>query len=448
MAIAYWHADSGNWSDAGNWFAATDGGGGAFGSAPGVGDTARFDANSFDNNNQTVTIDANSSCLDMTWTGATNTPTVAFSTNRLSAYGAVTFIAAMVTSGGDASGDGLYFRGAGATSLTTNGLTLSNRVVVSDTHTCTLQDELTCNSVFHAGATLDTNGQTVNCGEFSPSGVDARTLTMGASVINCTEWDAEVVTNLTITANTATINVTGTGAVTLGAADYDGADFNLNGTAHTVTGEGTGIVHFTRTGTAAACTVTFNSNLIVDGTLTLNGNAVGNRLTVGGTAATLTCLSFAGNHVDFSTPVTLILTNAGAGATTFAGNGQTYPHTRVEGAGAYTLTITGDNTFEKYRPDCTEAVKTTLLTPTSTQTIRNLQVFSSAANVAVFQTGGAAATIKGHRGYCELNHVSLTAIVATEKYRYYAGDNSTDGTGNTNWIFTRKVRPGWIGRVW
>ncbi len=127
--------------------------------------------------------------------------------------------------------------------------------------------------------------------------------------------------------------------------------------------------------------------------------------------------------------------------TQVAGGGLTYNHVRVEGAGAYTLTISGNNTFEKLRNDSSVAVKTILLTPGSTQTIRNLQVFSSAANVAVFNTGGAAATIQKHRGYCELNHVDLTAIVAAEKYRYYAGNNSTDGTGNTNWIFTHKVRP-------
>ena len=285
---------------------------------------------------------------------------------------------------------------------------------------------------------LDTNGQTVTCSELLIDGASAKTLTPGASTINCTSWTYSG-SALTVTANTATIKITGTGALAGGSVDYNGADFELNGTAHTVTGAFT-CTNLTRTGTAAACTVTFNSEPTCIGTLTLNGNAAGNRLTVGGTASKLACLSFAGNHVDFSTPLTIVMTNAGAGATTFAGNGQTYPHVRVEGAGAYALTITGDNTFEKLRNDSSVAVKTITLTPASTQTIRRLQGFSSAANVGVLNTGGAAATIKGHRGYCELNHVNLTNIVATEKYRYYAGNNSTDGGGNTNWIFTHKAR--------
>ena len=440
MANVYWHGDGGNWSDFTNhWFNATDGGGGSHGAAPGADDNAIFDLNSFDNPAQTVTIDANSTCLNMTWTGATNTPTLATATNRLDYYGDVTLITAMSVTGTTGR-----FNAAsnGAQSFTSNGCPLGCKFMSATADpTVTLADDLVvtntaADSIFFVVGTLVTGGNTItDSGQIDVSG---GTITPSSSTINCTAWLAIATT--TITANTATINVTGTGAVALGTANWNGADFNLNGTAHTVTGTGTGIVHFTRTGTAAACTVTFNSDLVVDGTLTLNGNAVGNRLTVGGTANILTCLSFAGNHVDFSTPLTLILTNAGAGATTFAGNGQTYPHVRQEGAGAYALTISGNNTFAKFRNDSSAAVKTTTITPASTQTIRNLQVFSSAANVAVFNTGGAAATIQKHRGYCELNHVNLTSIVATEKYRYYAGNNSTDGTGNTNWIFTHKAR--------
>jgi len=167
-----------------------------------------------------------------------------------------------------------------------------------------------------------------------------------------------------------------------------------------------------------------------NGTITLNSTA------------TTTKLNIASINLTFDAEnSTIILTSSSANAQTFAGGGLTFNHVRVEGAGAYTLTITGDNIFGKLRNDSSVAVKTILLTPTSTQTIRKLQVFSSAANVAVFQTGGAAATIQKHRGYCELNHVSLTAIVAGEKYKYYAGNNSTDGTGNTNWIFSHKARP-------
>ncbi len=425
-----------NYSSVNTWKATTGGATGA--SVPISTDNAYTNADSVQGAAATLTVDDTAACLDTDWTGATNTPTLVV-TAQLNFYNDCTFIAAMAITGLAGVSSSI----AGSGTLTTNGVTVGCAYIGKGSigaGTLILGDNLiTSGFIIHNNGTLNINGQTVTCTTVTETSANARTLTLGAATINCTAWDYSG-SNLTITANTATIKITGTGALTGGAADYNGADFELNGTAHTVSGTFT-CTHLTRTGTAAACTVTFNSNFTCIGTLTLNGNAAGNRLTVGGTASILTCLSFAGNHVDFSTSLTLILTNAGAGGTTFAGNGQAYPHVRVEGAGAYTLTITGDNTFEKLRNDSSVAVKTILLTPTSTQTIRNLQVFSSAANVAVFQTGGAAATIKGHRGYCELNHVDLTNIVATEKYRYYAGNNSTDGGGNTNWIFTHKARP-------
>uniref|UniRef100_A0A6M3IFM6 Uncharacterized protein n=2 Tax=viral metagenome TaxID=1070528 RepID=A0A6M3IFM6_9ZZZZ len=172
------------------------------------------------------------------------------------------------------------------------------------------------------------------------------------------------------------------------------------------------------------------SILLGNGTITINRTSAGSKWNFG----TTTGLTFDAEDS------TIIMTNSGTNAQTFSGGGLTYNHVRVEGAGAYTLTITGDNTFEKLRQDNIEAIKTIRVTPGSVQTIRNLQVFSNKIKEGVIDTGGAAATIQGHRGYCELNHVNLTSIVAGEKYKYYAGNNSTDGTGNTNWIFTHKAR--------
>lgn len=127
-----------------------------------------------------------------------------------------------------------------------------------------------------------------------------------------------------------------------------------------------------------------------------------------------------------------VLTISGTG--NYAGAGKTLTQLVLAGTAH---TISGNNTFNKLK---LAAGSTITITPTSTQTIRRLITPSTTTNVTTIQTGGAAATIQNHRGYCELNHVDLTAIVAAEKYRYYAGNNSTDGGGNTNWIFTHKAR--------
>jgi hypothetical protein len=146
---------------------------------------------------------------------------------------------------------------------------------------------------------------------------------------------------------------------------------------------------------------------------------------------------------------TIILTNSGTNAQTFAGGGLTYNNVTVQGAGAYALTITGDNTFKTLINDSSVAVKTITGTAGSVQTIRNLLWFSSPSKVAVFNSTGAAWTVTGNSGYCEGDYVSLTNVVAGYPNMYFAGNHSTDGTGNTNWIFSNVTNRGagnWVGR--
>ncbi|KKL97399.1 hypothetical protein LCGC14_1834860 [marine sediment metagenome] len=234
MAKVYWHADGGNWSDhATHWFNATDGGGGGHGAAPGTDDNAIFDANSFDNVSQTVTIDATATCLAMTWTGATNTPTITQAAD-LEISGSLTTIAAMVWT---STAFSIYFEGTG--NVTTNGLTIGCRIYVDNTATnITLIDALniTGKQLGISRGTIDTNDQTVTCATFATTGAGTRTLDLGASTINCTTWTLSG-SNLTLTEGTSTIKVTGTGAFTGGGETYNNVE--LNGTAHTISGSNT-----------------------------------------------------------------------------------------------------------------------------------------------------------------------------------------------------------------
>ena len=117
MANRYWVGNGGDWSDNTNhWSASSGGAGGA--SLPTSSDDVFFDANSFSAGSQTVTIDVTAYCLNMDWTGATDTPTLA---GGLAShiYGSLTLIAGMtVTQSGY-----LYFRATSGThTITTANL--------------------------------------------------------------------------------------------------------------------------------------------------------------------------------------------------------------------------------------------------------------------------------------------------------------------------------------
>lgn len=247
----------------------------------------------------TLTLDsATQACLDMDWTGAGNTPTLAFGTNYLYFYGDATFIAAMVTTGTDGY---IIARGA-ASKLTTNGLVLT--CGVSSQAKLTFQDDVTmtnrtllCNVL---NTILDTNGKTVNCGAVALSDASAHTVTLGASVINCTSVVATLCEPLTttLTANTATINISGTGAFAGGTLTAWN-NINLNGTAHIVSGAFTCAI-LTRNGTATTTdSITFTSGTTYTmTTCAMIGNSVTNRLLVkssnAGIAATIATTNWTG----------------------------------------------------------------------------------------------------------------------------------------------------------
>lgn len=300
-----------NWNSVNSWSAADGGACGA--SVPTNADNVYFTANSFTAGSQVLTVDAAATCLDMDWTGATNHPTLSTSGQILSTYGNITLIADMVWTG---TAGTIYAYGAAKT-ITTNALTLTGTrlqsrgtIILGDAYTATGDVQLGTTGV---SGSLDTGGFAVSCLKFAMPSAEAKTLTLGASTITCTAWDYSG-SNLTVAANTATVNVTGTGAVALGAADWNGADFNLNGTAHTVSGAATGIDDFTRNGTATKTdTVTFTSGttLSVDSFI-MKGNSITNRLLVQsstlGTAATITANDWGGSqHVDI---IDITATNA------------------------------------------------------------------------------------------------------------------------------------------
>jgi hypothetical protein len=144
-AGSYWVNGSGNWSDAANHWASSSNGAPGAGNLPTSSINVYFDSNSFTAANQIVTINATSYCANMSWVGATNTPTLAFSgTNYLTFYGTtMTFISAMHVTGdmGVVAMAGFSFAPTSPLTITSAGQNLGNiRIVNYVTTTITFAD--------------------------------------------------------------------------------------------------------------------------------------------------------------------------------------------------------------------------------------------------------------------------------------------------------------------
>ncbi len=88
----YWVGDSGNWSDAQNHWATTSGGTTFYNYPPGPLDDVYFDQNSFQNANQTVSIDQDAVyCHTLDWSQATNNPTFFGPTKTVNVYGSLLY---------------------------------------------------------------------------------------------------------------------------------------------------------------------------------------------------------------------------------------------------------------------------------------------------------------------------------------------------------------------
>jgi len=128
---------------------------------------------------------------------------------------------------------------------------------------------------------------------------------------------------------------------------------------------------------------------------------------------------------------TIVLTNSGTNAQTFAGSGLTYNNVIVQGAGNYNLTITGNNTFNDFKVDTSQAPKTITATGT-TQIVNDFTRNAGGTNV-ISLTGGT--WTKSDTTPIALDYLTVTNSTASPADTWYAGSNSTDGTGNTDWIF-------------
>jgi hypothetical protein len=123
-----------------------------------------------------------------------------------------------------------------------------------------------------------------------------------------------------------------------------------------------------------------------------------------------------------------------ATAKTFVGGGSTFNCTINQG-GAGALTITGANTFSNITNTVQPA--SVLFTAGTTTTFSNFSLSGTAGNLITIASATAAVhTLSKATGTVSRDYLSITNSTATGGAAWYAGSTSTNGGGNTGWIFT------------
>ena len=129
----------------------------------------------------------------------------------------------------------------------------------------------------------------------------------------------------------------------------------------------------------------------------------------------------------------------------FAGGGKTFALFRRTGSNGAQIDITGTNTFTAFE-DNEGSVAHTIVFPNVTTTVGTFAVAGSVGKLVTLTRTGGAGTFtltKSTGGNVDtVDYISVSNSTVDASPIWYAGANSTDGTGNTNWIFT--AAPGGI----
>lgn len=241
--------------------------------------------------------------------------------------------------------------------------------------------------------------------------------------------------------------------------------FNLNGRGNfTFTSAGKqfgGISMYAPTGTYTlndALDLTGGNNVlsIQNGTFNANGfnisswkfesqNATTRTINIENTLVSLTRI---GAFFQFESPgLTLFssgsnIVSTGASATTrsFLGGGYTYGTLTYTVAGSTgELDITGSNSFAQINFSDASNARSLKFTAGTTTTIRNgngFNVRGTAGKLMTIDTiTGASTFTLTSSSVQSTDYITPTRSTVNSSPKWYAGANSTDGTGNTNWLF-------------
>jgi hypothetical protein len=134
---------------------------------------------------------------------------------------------------------------------------------------------------------------------------------------------------------------------------------------------------------------------------------------------------------------TIVVSNTTATSKTFGGGGTTYYNLTITGDD---ITITGNNTFNILTQDNGGEAEGLIIGTGSTQTVAEFADGSSCQSCAVCLlngvAGGGAETLLDSADNNCIDWFTITNITVSGGASWYAGANSTDGTGNSGWTFS------------
>lgn len=150
--------------------------------------------------------------------------------------------------------------------------------------------------------------------------------------------------------------------------------------------------------------------------------------------------NFVGSPTLSASSSTILLTGTSTATKTFAGAGLTYGTLTYTVAGSTgELDITGSNSFAQINFSDASNARSLKFTAGTTITIRNTRGFNVQGTSGKLMTVASITASTHTLSSVQLqscDYLSITNSIAQGGGAWYAGANSTDGTGNTGWIFT------------
>lgn len=360
-----------------------------------------------------------------------------------------------------ATGRSAYWNLAGTQSWTANGWALTNNGTPAAANYPLVQDTATFTEAGSAGTVqLDTQGQMIGnltMADGVSNRTSAMTLNFFSADLDNYFGNITLFSNLTLTGGAKVMRLSGyanTQQITTAGVNLSVVNINTQeGYNNTVQLQDDLLLGSSRT-LSLLNQSTFNANnfnvtagLFVVNNSSLYGLTEGTTktLTMGSGTWTLSGTGTVWN-INTTTGLTfnkntanIVLSNTSSTARTFAGNSLTYNNLTIGGAtGTSTLTITGTNTFDTLAS--TKTVAHTIVFPNVTTTVSNWTITGTAGNVVTLSRTGASGTFtlakSGGGVISGVDYLSISNSTASPTNTWYAGANSTDGGGNTNWLFT------------
>jgi hypothetical protein len=134
---------------------------------------------------------------------------------------------------------------------------------------------------------------------------------------------------------------------------------------------------------------------------------------------------------------TIVINNTTSTAKTVAGGGKTYNNIVFSGDN---ITVTGNNTFNNFAVNNAGLTNGLKLTAGSTQIVSSFSTNGADSSLAILtSTTTSPATLSKASGIVAVDYMNISYSTASGGATWYAGSNSTEGAGNSGWLFSDPV---------